>query len=170
MLSASAVTMPVRQASIVLALGHTCVTCAPCYRVGTVTPSISRSDSLPCETPLRSRRRKSGLDGDGMRSKTILVLLLLCTVGFNLYTLAQAVSTAQIRGTVTDQTGAVVAGAEVRVTQTETGLTRSVTSDANGGYVLTDLPIGHYELRVSQKGFSNLKQRFELQVNVNPTI
>jgi hypothetical protein len=85
-------------------------------------------------------------------------------------TWAQAVSTAQIRGTVSDQTGAVVAGADVRVTQTETGFTRSATSDANGGYVLTNLPIGHYELRASKEGFNKFTQRFELQVNVNPTI
>src|SRR5215831_6627497 len=105
-----------------------------------------------------------------MRSKITLAALLVFTVGITSYALAQAVSTAQIRGTVTDQTGAVVAGAEVRVTQIETGFTRSVTSDDNGGYVLTNLPIGHYELRASQKGFNTFTQRFELQVNVNPTI
>ena len=64
-----------------------------------------------------------------------LVFLLACAVVW-----AQA-STAQIHGVVQDSSGAAVPGAEVKAIQTETGATRTVDSGADGGYVLTNLPI-----------------------------
>src|ERR1700680_2509467 len=53
-----------------------------------------------------------------------------------------AQSTAQIHGTVQDSTGGAVAGVEVKAIHTETGLSRSVASEADGGFVLTNLPLG----------------------------
>jgi hypothetical protein len=105
-----------------------------------------------------------------MRGKIILAVMLVCIVGTTSVAWAQAVSTAQIKGTVTDQSGAVVPSAEVRITQTATGYKRLVMSGEMGGYVFTNLPIGHYEMQVSKGGFSKFTQRFELQVDVNPTI
>ena len=56
---------------------------------------------------------------------------------------AQAV-TGTIVGTVVDSTGAVVAGAKVTITNTGTGLTRTVTSDNAGEYTAPSLPTGTY--------------------------
>ena len=56
--------------------------------------------------------------------------------------LAQGGSTAQISGTVKDESGGVLPGADVTATQTDTGVTRTVVSDANGAYVLSNLPLG----------------------------
>ncbi len=84
---------------------------------------------------------------------------------------AQAVSTSQIKGTVTDASGLSVAGAEVKVTQTATGLTRSVATGPDGGYVFSNLPIGPYRLEVSKEGFTKYVQTgIVLEVNSNPTI
>jgi hypothetical protein len=65
---------------------------------------------------------------------------------------AQAPS-ATISGTVTDATGAVVAGAKVDVKNVDTTVTLSVETNAQGRYTAPTLPIGNYEVQVSQSGF-----------------
>src|SRR5215475_7126832 len=55
-----------------------------------------------------------------------------------------AQSTAQISGTVKDQTGAVLPGVEVTMTQTDTGFKRNAVTDETGSYILPNLPIGPY--------------------------
>ena len=84
---------------------------------------------------------------------------------------AQAISTSQINGTVQDASGLAVPGAEIKATQTATGLVRVISSGADGGYVLTNLPVGPYQLEVSKEGFSKYVQSgITLQVGSNPTI
>ena len=61
--------------------------------------------------------------------------------------------------------------ARVTVTQTATGASRTVTTDADGGYSFPNLPVGPYQLQVRKQGFSAYVQTgIVLQVNVNPTI
>ena len=80
-------------------------------------------------------------------------------------------STAQITGTVRDQSGAVLPGAEVNATQTDTGIVRNTISNETGSYVLPNLPIGPYKLEVSLPGFRTFVQTgIILQVNSNPVI
>jgi hypothetical protein len=82
-----------------------------------------------------------------------------------------AQATSQISGTVKDASGAVVAGAQITVTQTATGVTRSATSDADGVYSLPSLPIGPYQMEVKKEGFSTYVQSgIVLQVASAPTI
>src|SRR5262245_57945701 len=84
---------------------------------------------------------------------------------------AQAISTAQISGTVKDQSGAILPGVEVTAIQTETGLRRSVPTNENGSYVLTSLPVGPYRFEASLPGFRTYVQSgIVLQVNSNPVI
>jgi hypothetical protein len=74
--------------------------------------------------------------------------------------------TGSIRGTVTDASGAVVEGATVSAEQSETGLTRTTTTDRVGGYVLLELPVGHYQVQVEHKGFQKyVQQGITLDVN-----
>src|SRR5262245_17528453 len=97
---------------------------------------------------------------------TITVCLLAGSALF-----AQSASVAQISGTVQDSTGAAVPGAQVSVTQTDTGLSRAVQSDENGAYLLPSLPIGPYRLEVKKEGFSSyIQSGIVLQVNTNPAI
>ena len=80
-------------------------------------------------------------------------------------------STAQINGTVKDQSGAVLPGVEVTVTQTDTGVKRSTVTNETGSYVLPNLPIGPYRLESSLPGFRTYTQTgIVLQVSANPTI
>ena len=65
---------------------------------------------------------------------------------------AQAVSTAQINGTVRDASGGALPGVTVTATQTATGLKRETTTSENGSYVLTNLPVGPYMIDVVAAG------------------
>jgi len=83
--------------------------------------------------------------------------------------LGQAVS--QISGVVRDTTGAVIQGAEVTATQTETDVKRTAMSDENGAYVLPNLAIGPYRLEAAHMGFRTYVQTgIVLQVDSNPVI
>ena len=83
---------------------------------------------------------------------------------------AQA-TTAQINGTVKDQTGAVLPGVEITVTQTATGAKRTAVTNETGNYVLASLPLGPYMLEASLPGFKTYVQSgIVLQVNASPAI
>lgn len=84
---------------------------------------------------------------------------------------AQAGSTAQIAGIVTDTSGGVLPGVDVTATQTATGMSRTVVTDAQGKYTLTNLPIGPYRLEAKLSGFRSFVQTgLTLQVSGSPTI
>ena len=71
---------------------------------------------------------------------------------------AQTVAVAQLSGTVADESGAALPGAEVKVTQTDTGMTRFVITGKDGGYVFTNLPVGPYKVAAKMSGFSVFEQ------------
>src|SRR5437879_47297 len=84
---------------------------------------------------------------------------------------AWAQATAQISGTVRDQTGAVLPGVEISVTQTATGAKRTAVTNETGNYVLASLPLGPYLLEAGLPGFKTYVQTgIVLQVDANPTI
>src|SRR5215831_14148704 len=83
-----------------------------------------------------------------MRARIFLVFLLLAAV-----TLSAQTFRGTILGTVTDPSGAVVAGAKVTVKNAGTGLERATESSGDGSYSLPELPIGTYTVTVSQTGF-----------------
>ncbi|HLZ12747.1 MAG TPA: carboxypeptidase regulatory-like domain-containing protein [Candidatus Acidoferrum sp.] len=58
-----------------------------------------------------------------------------------------------IKGTVTDASGASIAGSKVTIKNVATGLTRVVTSGEDGSYSVPELPIGKYTVTVEQAGF-----------------
>ena len=76
--------------------------------------------------------------------------------------------TGNIRGTVTDPSGAIIRDASVTARQAETGLSRATTTDHNGAYVLLELPVGHYRLVIAAKGFQEYVQD-GITLNVNET-
>jgi hypothetical protein len=71
---------------------------------------------------------------------------------------AQGGATGAISGTVVDPTGAVVANAEVRIVNQDTGETTRVTkTDGTGSFVANLLPVGTYTVTVTNPGFSEGK-------------
>jgi hypothetical protein len=64
-----------------------------------------------------------------------------------------------ILGTVSDATGAVLSGAKVTARNTGTGVQRSTQTSADGSYSIPELPIGTYEVTISQSGFQTYVTR-----------
>ena len=77
-----------------------------------------------------------------------LVVLTLLGVSANSQTFRGA-----INGTVTDPSGAVVTGADVRATQIATGAVHSTVTTSDGQFAFQDLPLGAYRVTVIAKGF-----------------
>src|SRR5215469_9705613 len=98
------------------------------------------------------------------KNRFFLLPLLFVLACVGLY--AQANS--ELNGIVTDQTGAVVAGAKVTLTDPATGFTKSTDSGATGLYDINGLNPGTYNLKVSAKGFQAYEQN-GIVVNVSMT-
>src|ERR1051325_3868911 len=82
-----------------------------------------------------------------------------------------AQATAQINGTVKDQTGAALPGVEVTATQTETGISRTPVTSETGAFILSNLAVGPYRLEAALPGFRTYVQTgIVLQVNSSPAI
>jgi len=77
-------------------------------------------------------------------------------------------ATALITGTVKDQSGAVVVGAKVTLTNSGTNVSRTTKTGKDGDYVFTLIPIGIYQLTVEQQGFDKYVQKgITLEINQN---
>ena len=80
-------------------------------------------------------------------------------------------ATAQISGTVRDQSGAVLPGVQITATQTETGISRSTVTNETGTYVLPNLAVGRYRFEAALPGFRTYARAgIVLQVNSDPVI
>jgi len=95
------------------------------------------------------------------------VLTASILVTLSAISLAQTtISTGSIQGTITDQSGAVVGGAKVAITNKGTGQTFSVTTTPSGAYASGALNPGDYMVRVEAKGFKTAEAPATVQVNV----
>jgi len=83
-----------------------------------------------------------------MRTRRVLVFVVLAVAGLSAQTFRGT-----ILGTITDPSGAVVAGAKVTAKNTGTGLERSTETSGDGSYSIPELPIGTYNVTVTQQGF-----------------
>jgi carboxypeptidase family protein/TonB-dependent receptor-like protein len=102
-----------------------------------------------------------------MRSIRIIIGVSLVSLLFSLTAIAQT-TTSTIAGTVKDPQGAVVPGAEIKVTSASLATERTATSDENGFYRIAALPAGTYTVSVTQSGFANRKfDGLELTLNRN---
>lgn len=77
---------------------------------------------------------------------------------------AMAQSTAQVSGTVTDPTGAVIPNSTVTIRNTATNVTRKVTANSAGVYDFSNLEPGHYQLIASNPGFANFSATIDVTV------
>jgi len=95
----------------------------------------------------------------------ICLILTMLAMTCSVSTLAQTV-TGSIRGTVTDPSGAVVVGAVVVATNSNTGVATTTTTDRNGSYNLQSLPIGTYVVSAKKAGFKITADRpFTLEID-----
>src|SRR4030095_407041 len=125
------------------------------YPSGIIRPKIVGL----CRIPICSHARltlkdlpKRSVGSMHTKGLTFLVLLLLlCAGGASAQT---DVATATLKGTITDQKGALVAGASVTATSTDKGLKRTATSDSEGEYSIALLPPGVYRVEIEAHGFA----------------
>jgi hypothetical protein len=68
-----------------------------------------------------------------------------------------AQDTGEITGTVRDNTGAVIQGADVQINGAAGGIQRSTTTNSDGDYLAAGLPGGTYNLTITAKGFKTFK-------------
>src|SRR5262245_49293920 len=100
-------------------------------------------------------------------SRTICLVLLVCAFSGTV----RAQGTAQISGTVKDQSGAVLPGVDVTATQTDTGVVRTTVTNETGSFVLPNVAVGPYRLEASLPGFRTFVQSgIVLQVGSDPVI
>src|SRR5690348_3467485 len=90
-------------------------------------------------------------------------LVVFCAVA------AVASITGTISGIVTDPAGAVISGATVKATNVQTGVQRTLTTDAKGFYSFVGLPIGTYNIAVKQTGFKDF-QVTDITVDANSSL
>ena len=109
----------------------------------------------------------------GSSSQRTLAILIL-TIGVAALLLITTSAWAQsfrgsIRGTVTDPSGSVIAGAKVSAKNIGTGQQREATTGADGGYVLAELPAGEYTVTVESAGLSPSAQNVRVNVGLDTT-
>jgi hypothetical protein len=95
-----------------------------------------------------------------------IMFLLLLPAAFAQTT----VGTGSIVGTVSDPQGAVVEGAKIVITNTETGVPVELTANSAGAYNSGALTPGNYKVQASAKGFSTFSQNVLLQVGNTATV
>ena len=93
------------------------------------------------------------------KQRSVAFLVWLCVLVLNvlflpLSAMGQGSATASLGGTVRDPSGAVVPGAQIVITQTETGFSKTAVSPDNGSFAFPVLPVGPYRLEVKKEGFS----------------
>src|SRR5437773_1751126 len=82
----------------------------------------------------------------------LLGIALCLLIGLCVSDFAQ-INRGTIKGTVTDQSGAVVGGASVTATHVATGVDSKATTENNGSFTIPFLPPGVYRVTVEQQGF-----------------
>src|SRR5439155_18076361 len=124
-------------------------------------PVLRLAEVEPCE---------SGLDGGAIRRPRATgvarergVLMRALTGLLVFLTIASAAGAQTFRGgingIVTDQTGAILPGADVKATNDATGLSYSTTSSTAGAFTFADLPLGDYTIVVAENGFETVTIR-----------
>jgi hypothetical protein len=106
------------------------------------------------------------MDRRALRAKKLLKFLVVGTSVFLLWLPASGQSNlGSISGSVTDKSGGLVANATVTVTDTQRGLSRTLTTDDAGQYVAPNLLPGVYSVSAESKGFTKIeRQNIRLEV------
>src|SRR5918993_2781358 len=87
---------------------------------------------------------------------TPIICLLIFTFSFNSAVAQTQITSGTIQGTVVDENGAYVPGANVEIKETQTNFTRNAITDEDGRFVALALPSGKYTITISKQGFTTL--------------
>jgi len=103
------------------------------------------------------------------RTITLVLMTVSLMVGSDSFLRAQS-DTGRVIGTVTDDTGALLPGATVTLTNLDTGIAQTRTSGSDGSFTFAAQTRGHYRVEAAATGFASQKQDFELQIQQVQTI
>lgn len=103
-------------------------------------------------------------------SRWFSLLVFAFVVLSSVASLSQAVASGTVAGTITDQSGAVVSGAQVKLTDTATGTSRNATTDNSGHYIFVNIDPGHYNLTAAKPGFATSKTSSDVLVGQTTTL
>ena len=96
---------------------------------------------------------------------------LLCAALLSIVPMASAqTATGQVNGTITDNTGAVVPGATLKLINLATGIESIRSTNDSGGYVFVNVPPGPYRLRVAKEGFKEAESSLTVAVSQAVTL
>jgi hypothetical protein len=98
----------------------------------------------------------------GVRGVLVVVLLVMSA-----RTGAAQITAATLSGTIKDQTGGILPGADVTARNTGTGLSRSVVTNTDGVFTIPGLQPGKYEVKAGLPGFNTVTEEVELAVGQN---
>src|SRR5690349_19335371 len=104
-----------------------------------------------------------------MSRKTIACAVLMfaaCVISITTLQLFGQAVNGTLLGTLTDSSGAVVAGAQVTITEVGTGIPHSTQSNASGNYVFPNLPPGMYTVLAEARGFKK-QSRTDVRLEIN---
>lgn len=106
-----------------------------------------------------------------IQQRKVLVSILAVMLGSGGLLCGQSAgNSGTISGTVTDPTGAAVAGAKVVIQNTNSGVNRTVTADGLGQFRFPNVPYSPYQLIASSAGFSPNQQRVDVRTSVPVTL
>jgi hypothetical protein len=107
-----------------------------------------------------------------MRQKGKQLFVTVAVIGCLLLACAslwgQVTATATLQGTVSDKTGAVIAKADVTITNKETGAVRTIKTSGSGEYSFDALAAGRYSMKVAASGFSTAEVK-EVEAQIGRT-
>jgi hypothetical protein len=105
------------------------------------------------------------------RNMQLALVLVLVVCAGRLPAWAQSTSTGTVAGVVTDQSGAVVPDAAVRLTDTTTNIARTTTTNKDGRYIFVDVSPSIYNIAITKKGFSTTEaEKQEVSVGASLTL
>jgi len=102
----------------------------------------------------------------GKNYQTLAIILIGITLLVTASGWAQSFR-GSIRGTVTDPSGSVIAGAKLTAKSIGTGLQRQTTTGQDGAYVLAELPAGEYTVTAEAAGLSPTAQNVQVNVGLD---
>ena len=142
---------------------------------GPFETEMPRAGNLLCANPhlMEGQQMQTILETAQRRAWWLVCVCLLLVTG----TATAQVDQGAMTGTVTDNTGAIVPGAQVTLSATDTGLTLQSRSNGSGNFTFSPIKIGNYSVSASAPGFQtttrqnihvDVQQRLQVNLALTP--
>src|ERR1700722_11312547 len=106
----------------------------------------------------RMTSRRTALSAGNKATLTYYIVLFVLALSLTSLPAVAQSTAGRVLGSITDQSGAAVAGATVIVTDVQRATSRNLTTDASGDYVAADLAPGTYKIHAEAKGFKAVER------------